>query len=101
MTLEQIKDLRDRTPFRPFRLHQTSGATVAVVSNDHLLFSPDRRQLVLFLPSGAVWVLDPGEVAAAAQSRTETGAPRGVVARPAGAPASPPALHGPNPRDQR
>ena len=64
MTLEQIKDLRDRTPFRPFRLHLTGGATVAVVSNDHLLFSPDRRQLVLFLPSGAVWVLDPGEVAA-------------------------------------
>ena len=60
MTLEQIKDLRDRTPFRPFRLHLTSGATVAVVCNDHLLFSPDWRQLVLFLSSGAVWVFGPG-----------------------------------------
>jgi hypothetical protein len=67
MTLEQIKDLRDRTPFRPLRLHLTSGATVAVVSNDHLLFSPDWRQLVLFLSSGAVWVLDPAEVAAVAR----------------------------------
>jgi len=65
MTLKQIKARRDRTPFRPFRLHLTSGATVEVVSNDHLLFSPDRRQLVLFLPSSGVWVLDPAEVAAA------------------------------------
>ena len=65
MPLEQIEGLRDRTPFRPFRLHLTSGATVGVVSSDHLLFSPDRRQLVLFLPSGGVWVLDPAEVAAA------------------------------------
>jgi hypothetical protein len=63
-TVEQIKDLRDRTPFRPFRLHLTSGASVEVVSSDHLLFSPDRRQLVLFLPTGGVWVMDPSEVAA-------------------------------------
>lgn len=66
MTIEQIKDLRDRMPFQPFRLHLTSGASVEVVSSDHLLFSPDRRQLVLFLPTGGVWVVDPSEVAAAA-----------------------------------
>jgi hypothetical protein len=63
MTIEQIKDLRNRTPFRPFSLHLTSGATLPVASGDHLLFSPDRRQLVLFLPTGGVWVLDPKEVA--------------------------------------
>ncbi len=65
MTAAQLKDLLERTPFRPFSLHLTSGATVPVASSDHLLFSPDRRQLVLFLPSGGVWVLDPDEVAAA------------------------------------
>ncbi len=65
MTTAQIKDILERSPFRPFSLHLTSGATVPVASSDHLLFSPDRRQLVLFLPSGGVWVLDPGEVAAA------------------------------------
>lgn len=65
MTTEPIKDLRSRVPFRPFRLHLTSGASVQVVSSDHLLFSPDRRQLALFLPTGGVWGVDPTEVAAA------------------------------------
>lgn len=65
MSIPQLKDLLERTPFRPFRLHLTSGATVPVASSDHLLFSPDRRLLVLFLPSGGVWVIDPTEVAAA------------------------------------
>jgi hypothetical protein len=63
MTIEQIKDLRDRTPFRPRTPHPTSGATVPVASGDHLLFSPDSQRLVLFLPTGRVWVLDPQEVA--------------------------------------
>jgi hypothetical protein len=65
VSIPQLKDLLERTPFRPFRLHLTSGATVPVASSDHLLFSPDRRLLVLFLPSGGVWVIDPTEVAAA------------------------------------
>lgn len=65
MSIPRLRDLRERTPFRPFRLHLTSGATVPVASSDHLLFSPDRRLLVLFLPRGGVWVIDPTEVAAA------------------------------------
>lgn len=65
MPAEQIKDQRDRTPFRPCRLHLTDGARVEVVRSAHSLFSSDRHQLVFFPPTGGVWVADPSEVAAA------------------------------------
>lgn len=63
MSVKDIKELRDRAPFKPFFLHLTSGRTLKVATADHLLFSPRRDLLVLFPPSGGICVIDPQQVA--------------------------------------
>jgi hypothetical protein len=63
MTLHEIKELRDTSPFKPFALHLTSGRTMQVVTRDHLLISPRGDLLVLFPPNGGVSVIDPEQVA--------------------------------------
>jgi len=63
MTLRDIKEFRDTSPFKPFAVHLTSGRTMQVVTPDHLLFSPRGDLLVLFPPDGGVCVIDPAQVA--------------------------------------
>ena len=64
MSIKDIQDLRDITPFKPLELHLTSGRTLPVAAPDHLLFSPVGDLVVLFPPEGGVCVIDPLQVAA-------------------------------------
>jgi hypothetical protein len=63
MTVRDLKELRDTSPFKPFAVHLSSARSLAVITPDHLLFSPRGDLLVLFPPDGGVCVIDPSQVA--------------------------------------
>jgi len=64
VSIKDIQQLRDITPFKPLELHLTGGRTLPVATPDHLLFSPRGDLVVLFPPAGGVCVIDPVEIAA-------------------------------------
>ena len=68
MTLKTLKELRDRTPFKPFELHLSNGHTLPVVSTDHLFVFPTHAELLVVMPDGGFRFVDPAQVVSAGPS---------------------------------
>jgi hypothetical protein len=47
MTLEQLKSLADAKPFRPFVLETTGGNYIVIDQENHVLFPPPDRDLII------------------------------------------------------
>jgi hypothetical protein len=63
VSINDIKEVRNFAPFKPFELHLTSGRTLPVLTPDHLLISPNGDLLVLFPSGGGLCIIDPAQVA--------------------------------------
>jgi hypothetical protein len=65
MDIEQIKELANRTPFRPFVIVLESGQQIPVNSDTELLFPTKRpRTVYLFADDGAGWIFEMQAVSA-------------------------------------
>ena len=70
MTVKTLKELRNRTPFKPFELHLADGNKLPVVSTDHLFFFPTHAELMVVLPGGGFRFVDPALVVSAGSPGT-------------------------------
>ncbi len=59
MTIEQLKNLHQATPFRPFTLHLADGRQVPVPHRDFLSHSPSGRTVIVYGPGESFDVIDP------------------------------------------
>lgn len=69
MTMKTLQELRNRTPFKPFELHLSSGQSIPVLSTDHLFFFPTHAELLVVLPDGGFRFVDPAHVVSAGTLR--------------------------------
>ncbi|MGH7139215.1 MAG: hypothetical protein ACREHD_26010 [Pirellulales bacterium] len=58
MTSEQLKDVYDATPLRPFYLHIADGRSIPVHQRDFMLTAPKGRTIVVAEPNGRFHILD-------------------------------------------
>jgi hypothetical protein len=55
MLIEQLREARDRRPFRPFEIHLAGGESYAVKHPENIAWDEETR--VATCLSGRVWVL--------------------------------------------
>lgn len=48
MKIDEIRELRDATPFQPFVLHLADGRAIPVVNRDFLMASPNGRTVIVY-----------------------------------------------------
>ncbi len=58
MTVEQIRNLRDATPFRAFRVHKANGKSVDVPHPDFINLSPTGRILIISRANDSFELID-------------------------------------------
>ena len=58
MTLDQIKSLRDATPFQAFRVHMANGKSVKVPHPDFMNLSPTGRIMIVYRANDSFEVID-------------------------------------------
>ena len=58
MTIEQLKNLHQATPFRPFTLHLADGRQVPVPHRDFLSHSPSGRTVIVYGTGESFDVID-------------------------------------------
>lgn len=63
MQLNEIRDLKDRTPFQPFALELDNGRRVNVPHGDHLFIPPNGR-FVIVAGDEHLDIVEPSHVAA-------------------------------------
>jgi hypothetical protein len=58
MTLEQFRDVMDKTPFQPFVIHMADGRSLPVVSREYIMSSPTGRTVAVYKPDGVCSIID-------------------------------------------
>jgi hypothetical protein len=58
MTIEQLRNVYDAHPFRPFVLHLADGRHVSVISREFLLSVPSGRTIVVCQPDDTLNIID-------------------------------------------
>ena len=58
MTIEQVREFYDATPFEPFVIHLADGREVAVHHREFILVMPKGRMLVVAEPNGKLHHID-------------------------------------------
>ncbi len=58
MTIEQLKNLHQATPFRPFTLHLADGRQIPVPQRDFLSHSPSGRTVIVYGEGESFDVID-------------------------------------------
>ncbi len=58
MTAEQLRAMREASPFRPFTIHLADGRTLAVPHRDFVSQSPGGRTIIVYLCDEAFSVVD-------------------------------------------
>ena len=58
MTIEQVRQLYEATPFEPFVIHVADGREISVVSREFMLIAPKGRMLVVAEPNGKLHHID-------------------------------------------
>ena len=58
MTTEQLRVMRDASPFRPFTIHLADGRTSTVPHRDFISQSPGGRTIIVYGANEAFSVLD-------------------------------------------
>ncbi len=63
MKLDYVKRMRDRTPFRPFQIHLTSGEVLPVDHPENMSVPADEEELFVIWTSQSWNLLEAGQVA--------------------------------------
>ena len=58
MTIEQVRQLYEATPFEPFVIHVADGREIPVASREFILIAPKGRMLVVAEPNGKLHHID-------------------------------------------
>jgi hypothetical protein len=58
MTIEQVRQFYEATPFKPFVIHLADGREIPVVSREFILIAPKGRMLVVAEPNGKLHHID-------------------------------------------
>jgi hypothetical protein len=65
MNIEEFRNLRNRSPFRPFAIETNGGTAIKVSNPEQIAISPARNDLVIvFDDSGGYRFLDPAQISA-------------------------------------
>jgi hypothetical protein len=58
MTAEQLRTVRDATPFRPFTIHLADGRSLPVPHRDFLSMTPGGRTVIVYRGGEAMSIVD-------------------------------------------
>jgi len=58
MTVDQLRGVRDASPFQPFVIHLADGRSFRVMHRDYLLISPGGRTAIVYHTDEAFSILD-------------------------------------------
>ena len=58
MIIEEVRNLYDARPFRPFLIHLADGRAIPVMHPEFLAFSPNEITLIAYQPDGSHSVID-------------------------------------------
>lgn len=59
MTIEQLRQMHQARPFRPFRVHMADGRHLDVVHPEFLAHTPTGRRVMIARPDESFEVIDP------------------------------------------
>ena len=62
MTFDQVKEIAQARPFRPFSIETAGGKNLQVLNPDTIFFGPDRRTVVVFDPQTICNLVDASDV---------------------------------------
>lgn len=58
MTIEQLRQVHQARPFRPFVLHLADGRAIRVQHNEFLSHSPSGRTIIVYHPDDSFSIID-------------------------------------------
>ena len=58
MNVEQIKDLNNAQPFRPFTIHSADGCDVTVHHPEFIALAPSGKSMVVYQPDDSFRIID-------------------------------------------
>jgi hypothetical protein len=58
MTIEQLRNVYDSKPFRPFVIHLADGRQIPVLSREFMLTAPSGRTIVVYQPDDTLNLID-------------------------------------------
>jgi hypothetical protein len=58
VTIEQLRNVYNAQPFRPFILHLADGRQILVVHREFIAFSPSGRTVVVYQPDESFNIVD-------------------------------------------
>jgi hypothetical protein len=63
MKRDRLQEIHRAAPFRPFRIHLTSGKDLAVMHPDYLFFPPESDVVVVVSPGGQLSLVEVAQIA--------------------------------------
>jgi hypothetical protein len=58
MTIEQLRNVYESKPFRPFVIHLADGREIPVLSREFMLAAPSGRTIVVYQPDDTLNLID-------------------------------------------
>ena len=58
MTIEQVREIYNAQPFKPFVIHLADGRQISVPSRESIMVSPIGRTMVVYRPDGVAHIID-------------------------------------------
>ena len=58
MKIDELRELRDATPFRPFVIHLADGRGIPVKHRDFVMSSPNGRTIFVYQPDESFNIID-------------------------------------------
>ena len=58
MPIEQVRNMYQAVPFKPFVLHLADGRNVPVVHHDFIIASPSGRTVIVYQPDESFNIID-------------------------------------------
>jgi len=58
MRIQELRELRDATPFRPFSIHLADGRAIPVIHRDFVIFSPSGRTVIVYQRDDSFDIVD-------------------------------------------
>jgi hypothetical protein len=62
MTEKTIREMRDMSPFKSFKIHLSNGRALRVATRDHLFLFPESTEFMVVLPGGSFKIVDLAQV---------------------------------------
>ena len=58
MRIQELRELRDAVPFRPFVIHLADGRAIRVHHRDFVMSSPNERTMIVYQPDSSFAIID-------------------------------------------